>query len=241
MSERLVLYAAKFSPYVESVELALAVVNAKYTTHDISLDDKPAWYTEKINPAGLVPAITYGGPVGSPENPSPEAFKLAESTVILTFIADLYPNSSLLPQDPKLRANAHFFIYQIVDKIVPTFREILIKQLPAERLLQAFEEVQRWMHPDHTKLIVGSDLTIADASFIPLAWRFEVLMKHDIGSYPAGEGIKAYKTYADDPKFARLRAYLAVVKARPDFQLFNDEAGLVKHSSRVNVLRAATV
>lgn len=53
-----------------------------------------------------VPVITYGGPNVPPEEPSPLSFKLAESLVILGFLADLFPNSRLLPPpfNPTARA-----------------------------------------------------------------------------------------------------------------------------------------
>ena len=39
--------------------------------------------------------MTYGGPRIDPTNPSPESFKLAESLVLLEFIADLFPSANL--------------------------------------------------------------------------------------------------------------------------------------------------
>jgi hypothetical protein len=41
-----------------------------------------------------VPTMTYGGPKVDPTNPSPESFKLAESLVLLEFIADLFPSAT---------------------------------------------------------------------------------------------------------------------------------------------------
>ncbi|KAL0957907.1 hypothetical protein HGRIS_000088 [Hohenbuehelia grisea] len=221
MSENLVLYAVDFSPFVEAVELALFEAKGKYTKHIIPLGDKkPAWYAEKVNPSGKVPAITYGGQAVSPDQPSPESFKLAESTVILEFIADLYPDSTLYPKDVKLRASARFFVYKIVDTVLPAFIGPMFKKEPTDRIIKAFEEMQALMDPDHSKLIVGDEFTIADAAFIPVAWRIDVFLKNDVGSYPVGDGLKVYKAFAEGPQFARFRAYLATVKARPSFQKF---------------------
>jgi hypothetical protein len=67
---------------------------------------KSKWFVEVIDPAGKVrnptsfpseitnhtgPAITYDGPVVSPDQPSPESTKLAGSLVLIEFIADLSP------------------------------------------------------------------------------------------------------------------------------------------------------
>ncbi|KAH7909602.1 hypothetical protein BJ138DRAFT_1154831 [Hygrophoropsis aurantiaca] len=47
-----------------------------------------------------IPAIAYGGPDVPPETPSPDSTKLAESLVLVEFVADLFPQSGILPTDP---------------------------------------------------------------------------------------------------------------------------------------------
>ena len=54
--------------------------------------------------------MTYGGPKVDPSNPSPESFKLAESLILLGFIADLFPSANLYTNDPVQRAQVCFFI-----------------------------------------------------------------------------------------------------------------------------------
>ena len=46
----------------------------------------------------------FGSPKSDPEHPSPESEKIAESLVMLEFVADLYPETGLLPKDPVQRA-----------------------------------------------------------------------------------------------------------------------------------------
>ena len=66
-----------------------------------------------------VPALVYGSPKSDPENPSAESAKITESLVILEFIADLYPDSGLLPKDPVERARVRFFIDALSTKVFP--------------------------------------------------------------------------------------------------------------------------
>ncbi|KAG6880625.1 hypothetical protein C0995_005370, partial [Termitomyces sp. Mi166 len=104
MASQLTLYTAKTCPYAHRVELALEESGLQYTSFEIDLQNKPEWYAPRVNPVSKVPAITYGGPIVPPDNPSPESTKLAESLVLLEFIADLSKPGNLLPTDPVLRA-----------------------------------------------------------------------------------------------------------------------------------------
>ena len=69
-----------------------------------------------------IPAITYGGPKGKPDEPSPESFKLRESLVILEFLADLFPEAGLLPTDPVLRAKARLFANDVDAHVFEGFK-----------------------------------------------------------------------------------------------------------------------
>ncbi|KAJ7106357.1 hypothetical protein C8R44DRAFT_843163 [Mycena epipterygia] len=53
--------------------------------------DYTRWYASKVNPAG---AVTYGGLKVPAGPPSPESAKIAESLVLIEFVAGLYPQKS---------------------------------------------------------------------------------------------------------------------------------------------------
>ncbi|ELU43933.1 Glutaredoxin domain-containing protein [Rhizoctonia solani AG-1 IA] len=110
MPETLTLYSSEICPFAQRTVIALQEAKADYTLYEIDLANKPDWYAPKVNPASkgvsTIPAIAYGGPKVDPANPSPESIKLAESLVLLEFIADLYPNSGLLSTNPVERAQA---------------------------------------------------------------------------------------------------------------------------------------
>src|ERR1700761_1379909 len=112
------------------VEMAFQEAKADVTRYWIDFNNKPEWFVSRVNRAGKVriistflpprvltrlvrnqvPALVYGSPKSDPENPSAESAKITESLVILEFIADLYPDSGLLPKDPVERARVRFFI-----------------------------------------------------------------------------------------------------------------------------------
>ncbi|EPQ53756.1 glutathione S-transferase [Gloeophyllum trabeum ATCC 11539] len=231
MPEKITLYTAKVCPYAHRVELALEEVGAPYEPYQIDLQNKPEWYAPQINPASKVPAVAYGGPPTSPDKPSPESTKIAESLVLLEFVADLYPNSHLLPKDPVLRAKARFFIDAVGTKLNPKFFALVMRGEPGagEGLLQGIEEIQKLLPEEGKgKYAVGDVYTIADAAITPFLARMEVAIKNDLGAFEPGEGTKVYEKLQGDPKYARFRKYLDDVKARPSFQKTFDEGYLVE-------------
>ena len=80
--------------------------------------------------------------------------------------------------------------------------------------LDVFEAIQARLPP--TGFAVG-EFSLADIAAVPALLRIILMLKHDIGKYPVGEGKKAFEQLSQ-PKFARLMKYLEDVKARPSLQ-----------------------
>lgn len=72
-----------------------------------------------------------------------------------------------------------------------------------------------------TGFVVG-EWSNADSAVAPFLLRIELLLKNDLGTYPAGEGVKVYQTL-QGPKFARLGKYLQDVKEHPSVKATWDE------------------
>ncbi|KAG6812353.1 hypothetical protein H0H92_003253 [Tricholoma furcatifolium] len=201
--------------YTAKTELALEESGLKYTRFEIDLQNKPEWYAPRVNPASKVPAIAYGGPAVSPADPSPESEKLAESLVLLEFIADV--SGKLLPQDPVLRAKARFFIDTVSNTIGSSFGATLIRGTePIEKLLASVEKIQSLLPAEG--YAVGSEFTIADAGLAPFLARAEVILENDIGAFDEGTGPKTLAILNTDAKYARYRKYWADIKGRESFQ-----------------------
>ncbi|KAJ7636623.1 glutathione S-transferase [Roridomyces roridus] len=212
MSEQLTLYTAKICPFAHRVELALAEAKAGYTRCEIDLSNKPEWYAPKVNPASKVPAIAYGGPQAPPELPAPESVKIAESLILVEFIADLYPNSNILPKDPVQRARTRFFIDFVSTTFIPAYMGPVTRG-------QSFE-------PFWAALIT------------PFFARMEVWMKNDIGAYKAGEGIKAAAEFFEGERFKRLREYYEAIKGRESFkETFDENYIKEKYAARLAPMR----
>jgi len=226
MSEQITLYTAKVCPYAHRVEIALKEAALPYERYEIDLKNKPEWYAPKINPASKVPAIALGGPKVSPDQPSPESRKMAESLVLLEFVADL--SNSLLPKDPFLRAKARFFIETFSSKFIPAWYAAASRGESPDNMLTGIEAIQALLPADG--YAVG-EWSIADAAVTPFLARAEVALKNDLGAFDEGAGKKTWETLEADPKFERFRKYFTAVKNRKSFQETFDEVSWLTHLS----------
>jgi len=235
MPETLTLYTAKICPYAHRVELALEEAKADYTKFQIDLQNKPEWYAPQVNPASKVPAVAYGGPKVPPEQPSPDSTKIAESLVLIEFVADLYPEAHLLPQDPVQRARVRFFIDAVSNKIVSQWGAFFRGTGPVEPLLAGIEQVQALLPP--TGYAVGAYST-ADIAVTPFIARLHVAVTNEIGGYPEGDGTKLLETLKL-PKFARFQQYWEDLRSRLNYSATFDEAYIKEaYKKRFGHLRA---
>ncbi|KAG0693599.1 hypothetical protein DFH29DRAFT_881340 [Suillus ampliporus] len=225
MPEQLTLYGHKVSANSQKIELALLEANAPYKTYQIDFFNKPEWFASKVNPVGQVPAVTYGGPDVNPEDPSPLSAKIAESNVILEFVADLYPDSGLLPKDPVQRANVHFFLNAVTKHVEEPCNAFLRGVGPYENVLKGFEFVQGLLEDDRD-FAVGDHYTIADACISPHLARLKIVTETDLGKFPVGMGHKLGEELKG-PKFAKLMKYAERMLERPSLKQTDHEESVI--------------
>lgn len=91
------LFSANLVPYVHRVRLALLEKKIDFLHTEIDLTEKPEWFLV-ISPLGEVPVIRH------------EDRFIADSTVILEYLEEVYPIPRLHPTDPAKRAIARFWI-----------------------------------------------------------------------------------------------------------------------------------
>lgn len=147
----------------------------------------------KLNPMHQVPLlkVTY-----EPDRTD----CISQSLAIIQFIEEVYPENSILPEDPVLRAKSRAIAEFITSGIQPLQNlETLVeygepvglgkigsdKRMEVARywLKKKFAALERLVKPTAGKYCVGDDLSIADICLVPQmhnAKRFEV----DCGPYP---------------------------------------------------------
>ncbi|EKM56448.1 uncharacterized protein PHACADRAFT_253585 [Phanerochaete carnosa HHB-10118-sp] len=237
MPEKITLYTAKICPYAHRAEIALALANVPYTRYEIDLRNKPEWYLPKVNPVGKVPAIAYGGPDVSPDQPSPESTKLNESLVLVEFVADLFPDSGILPKDPVLRARARLFIDAVSNKFSPANASVIHNGGDPEPLVQAIEQLQSLL-PSQGFAI--GEFSAADIAIAPFIARLELNLENDLGGYPEGKGEgQRILNLIRSPKLTRWQEYSRALLAHPAVaSTFDREHLLQSYKRRFAELRA---
>ncbi|KAJ2924900.1 hypothetical protein H1R20_g12213, partial [Candolleomyces eurysporus] len=237
MVERITLYSAKICPWAHRTELALKESGLDYKRFEVDLENKPEWYAPKVNPASKVPALAYGGPDTEPDSPSPESVKLAESYVLIEFIADLVSSTKpLLPSSPVARARARFFVEAFTSKFTGVWFGIVQRGDDPAGILPAIETLQDLLPAEG--YAVG-EWSIADAAVTPFLGRANAVLKNDLGAYDQGKGSELWETLQNDAKYERFRRYFADVTERESFkETFFEDVIVEAYKKRFAPLRA---
>ena len=169
----LTLYDAPRCPYCARVRIVLAEKDVEYEAIEIDLADRPAWIYEK-NSTGRVPVIEEDGWV------------LPESSVIMEYLEERYPEPALLAADPADRALARLWIFRHdaftnpyyalrrgEDDAAPRFAGQLAR-------LDAVLEARAWLG--------GAEYGLTDAAYVPWVLRARDLLGVALDPYPALSG-----------------------------------------------------
>ena len=151
----------------------------------------------------------YGSPRSDPEHPSAESTKIAESLVLLEFVADLYPDSGLLPKDPVERARVRSFINAVSTKLLPTAGALFA--------CGAATEIQELL-PSTAQFAVGDHFTIADATLASFLGCWELSLRNDVGKFAEGTGPRLHQELFRSEHFARLQKYYENISSRESFK-----------------------
>ena len=157
----LTLYDAARCPYCARVRIVLAEKGVEFEAVEIDLSDRPAWIYEK-NATGRVPVVEEDGWV------------LPESSVIMEFLEERYPEPALLAADPADRALARVWIFRHDDFTRPYYSLRRGEEGAAERFdvelvkLDAALAVRLWLS--------GSEYGLADIAYVPWVLRARDLL-----------------------------------------------------------------
>jgi glutathione S-transferase len=134
---------------------------------------------------------------------------------LLEFVADLYPDSGLLPRDPVERARVRFFI-DTVNKLSAPYAAFFIRGEAPDNFIATFAEIQELLQP--SGFAVGDHFTIADAALAPFLGRWELELRNDVGKFAEGTGPRVHEVLFQSERFSRLQAYLANIASRQSFK-----------------------
>jgi glutathione S-transferase len=166
----LTLYDAARCPYCARTRIALAEKGIEFEALEIDLNDRPQWIYEK-NATGRVPVIEE------------DAWILPESSVIMEYLEERYPDPPLLPADPADRALARVWIFRHDDFTKPYYalrrgEEDAAARLDAELAkLDAALERQPWL--------TGAEYGLADIAYVPWVLRARDMLGVSLDEFPA--------------------------------------------------------
>ena len=165
------LYNAARCPYAARARIVLAEKGLEVETVEIDLSDRPAWLYEK-NPAGRVPVIEEDG--GDP---------LPESTVIMEFLEERYPEPALLPADPADRAAVRILIFRDKDLTDPYYALRREEDGAAKQFDAALAKLDvRLYDRDY---LGGAEYSLADIALVPWVLRARDMLGVELSGYPS--------------------------------------------------------
>ncbi|KAK7345622.1 hypothetical protein VNO77_16229 [Canavalia gladiata] len=166
------LYVNYTCPYAQRVWITR---NYKGLENDIKLvaidlQDRPAWYKEKVYPENKVPSLEHNGKV------------LGESLDLIKYVDANFEGASLSPSDPAKKE----FAEQLISHS-DTFTRDLFVSLKGDAIQQAspaFEYLENALGKfDDGPFLLGQ-LSLVDIAYIPFVERFQIVFaevfKHDI-------------------------------------------------------------
>ncbi len=129
----LTLYSNYVNSAGERVRIALALKGIKADYISVSEIGRRAY--AQVNPQGLVPALRIATPEGD--------HIVQQSTAILEWLEETYPEPQLLPTDPILRAQSRGFAQAITSEM-HAIDVIRIRRFLADDLEIPKEKIDRW-------------------------------------------------------------------------------------------------
>jgi stringent starvation protein A len=164
-----IVYDAARCPYCARVRIVLAEKDLAYETVEIDLSDRPAWLYEK-NPRGKVPVLEEDG-----------GLVLPESTVIMEYLEERFPEPALWPADPAERALARLWLDRFDDRLGGDYYALRRgddSQLP-QRLaaLDGVLEAQAYL--------TGREYGLADIGYVPWILQARASLGVELDPYPA--------------------------------------------------------
>ena len=166
----LTLYDAPRCPYCARARIALAEKGLEYEVMEVDLSDRPQWIYEK-NPTGRVPVIEE------------DAWILPESSVILEYLEERYPEPPLLPPDPGDRALARVWIFRHDDFTKPYYALRRDEEGAAEKFDEQLAKLEDAL--SRQPWLTGAEYGLADIAYVPWVLRARDMLGVSLDGFPA--------------------------------------------------------
>jgi RNA polymerase-associated protein len=166
----LVLYDAPRCPYCARARIVLAEKDVEFEVVEIDLRNRPSWLYEK-NPSGRVPVLEEDG------RPLPE------STLIMEFLEERFPEPPLLPADAADRAFVRLLIYRDAELTDPYYELRHGEDGARERLDGALGRLDTAL--GGRPFLGGLEYGLADITYLPWLLRARDMLGVELGRFPS--------------------------------------------------------
>ncbi|KAJ6362276.1 hypothetical protein OIU77_030669 [Salix suchowensis] len=163
------------------------------------LQNRPAWYPEKVYPPNKVPSLEHNGKI------------TGESLDLIRYLESNFQGPSLFPKDPAKKEFAEELL-SYTDKFNGTVFAAF-KGDPTKEAGPAFDHLENALHKfDDGPFFLGNEFSLVDIAYIPFVERFSIFLpevfKYDITAgrpklaawIEEVNKIGAYKQTKTDPK-----------------------------------------
>ncbi|ONH93065.1 hypothetical protein PRUPE_8G210600 [Prunus persica] len=182
------------SPYPYRVMWALKLKGVEYEYVEEDIFNKSDLLLQSNPVHKMVPVFFHGGKI------------IAESTVILEYIEETWPQNPLLPNDPYARAMARFWMKFLDDKkpnLLAFFRKIGDEQAKAVKDAQEIMTILEQHSLEENKFFNGDEIGMTDLAFGLITFWLEVMEE--------GAGVQVLEVN----RFPRLQAWIKNFKEVP--------------------------
>ncbi|KAI8813913.1 glutathione S-transferase [Cladochytrium replicatum] len=189
--KQITFYHSVACPHSQRAAIALEEAKTHFEVVPIDLSNKPDWY-RTVNPELKVPALKIGD------------VAIAESLVIVELVAELFPESNLLPKDPISRAKVRWFIQYFADKASATWVKLVfasseqIDNAGVEAFVDGLKKVDAVLREQSNEgpFFLGTEFSLADLASATFALHFNAAAKSVLGIDLDIEGLERYNAWA---------------------------------------------
>lgn len=148
-----------------------------------------------VSPYGKVPVVVVDGK------------SIYESAVIGEYLDEVYPEVTLMPEDPYQRAQVRIWTDYVATRLSPPQARIRYAKKPEDAeeawpdLHKALEYIERHLKSCEGPWFVGGKFGMADINFLPFIDRLPAMEGDLMGKYPAikswHDGFRERQSYKD--------------------------------------------
>ncbi|KAE8705997.1 Protein IN2-1-like protein B [Hibiscus syriacus] len=169
------LYMTYTCPFAQRVWIARNYkgLQDKIKLVPLNLQNRPAWYKEKVYSVNKVPALEHDGKV------------IGESLDLIKYVDTNFEGPSLLPNDPdkkELFEELSSHIDKFVEMVFTTFKGDSTTEAGA-----AFDHLEHALTKHDGTFLLGDEFSLADIAFIPFVERFEIYLS-EVFNYDIAAG-----------------------------------------------------